>query len=247
MTGDKSPGGAADGPTGGSRGELIGSGRSADVYALGAEWVVRRYRSARDTAAEAAVMRRVASYGYPLPALRPGPFAANEMVVRRIEGPTLARALTTGDASAAEGAALLAALLRRLHRVPPPEGAPGGHRLLHLDLHPENVLLSPSGPVVIDWESAAVGPPGLDWASSALILAEASLRLDLAALVELFLPEFLVLAPPELGTYLTAARERRERIPGLTAEERALPGAAFALLPPLWADARARYDAERHP
>ncbi|MEU6440722.1 phosphotransferase [Streptomyces sp. NPDC047046] len=233
MTGDKTTDGAADGATGPAPGELIGSGRSADVYALGEEWVVRRYRSARDTSQEAAVMRRVASYGYPLPAPHPGPFAVNEMVVRRIAGPTLAHSLMTGGTSAAEGAALLAGLLRRLHRVPAPEGAPAGHRLLHLDLHPENVLLSPTGPVVIDWESAAVGPPGLDWASSALILAEASLRLDVAALVELLLPEFLALAPPELGTYLTAARERREAIPGLTAEERALPGRAFALLPPL--------------
>ncbi|WP_431031872.1 phosphotransferase [Streptomyces sp. P6-2-1] len=247
MTADKSTDAAADGATDRARGELIGSGRSADVYALGEEWVVRRYRSARDTAAEAEVMRRIASYGYPLPALRPGPFAVDEMVVARIAGPTLAQSLAAGDTGTAEGAALLAGLLRRLHRVPAPADAPAGHRLLHLDLHPENVLLSPAGPVVIDWESAAVGPPGLDWASSALILAEAALRLDVPALVELFLPEFLALAPPELGTYLTAARERREAIPGLTAGERALPARAFALLPPLWERSRARYDARRQP
>lgn len=259
MTRDESADGVAGGPRDarasgradalgdGGPGELIGSGRSADVYALGAEWVVRRYRSARDTAAETAVMRRLASYGYPLPAPGPGPFAPREMVVRRVTGPTLARSLADGDTSAVEGAALLAGLLNRLHGLPAPEGAPAGHRLLHLDLHPENVLLSPTGPVVIDWESAAVGPPGLDWASSALILAEASLRLDVAALVELFLPEFLALAPPGLDAHLVAARERREAIPGLTAQERALPARAFALLPPLRARARARYDAERQP
>ncbi|NEA44310.1 phosphotransferase [Streptomyces sp. SID11385] len=238
----------ADKPTtGGAHGELIGSGRSADVYALGEEWVVRRYRTARDTAAEAAVMRHVAAYGYPLPALRPGPFAVNEMVVARVDGPTLARSLLAGETSAVDGARLLARLLRRLHHVPAPEGAPPGYRLLHLDLHPENVLLSPAGPLVIDWETAAVGPPGLDWAASALILAEAALRLGLPVLLDELLPEFLAFAPPELATHLPAARERREAIPGLTAAERALPGQAFALLPALWERSRARYDAERQP
>jgi aminoglycoside phosphotransferase (APT) family kinase protein len=42
--------------------------------------------------------------------------------------------------------------------------------LVHLDLHPLNVLCTRRGPVVIDWPAAARGAPGVDvaltWAVS---------------------------------------------------------------------------------
>ena len=44
--------------------------------------------------------------------------------------------------------------------------------LLHFDLHPENVVLTAAGPVVVDWANATEGPPGLDTAMTAIILAE---------------------------------------------------------------------------
>jgi aminoglycoside phosphotransferase (APT) family kinase protein len=37
-----------------------------------------------------------------------------------------------------------------------------GDRLLHLDLHPMNVMLTDRGPVVIDWTNAAAGDPLTD-------------------------------------------------------------------------------------
>jgi len=43
--------------------------------------------------------------------------------------------------------------------------------LLHLDLHPMNVLLSPDGPVVIDWTNAARGPAALDAGYSYVLMA----------------------------------------------------------------------------
>ncbi len=45
-----------------------------------------------------------------------------------------------------------------------------GDRLLHLDLHPGNVILGPSGPVVIDWTNAPVGDPAVDAALTWVIL-----------------------------------------------------------------------------
>jgi aminoglycoside phosphotransferase (APT) family kinase protein len=45
-----------------------------------------------------------------------------------------------------------------------------GDRLVHLDLHPENVLLSPNGPVVIDWSNAARGDADDDVALTWAIL-----------------------------------------------------------------------------
>lgn len=61
---------------------------------------------------------------------------------------------------------LLARLLDQLHRIPL-----DGRSLLHLDLHPENVLISPGGPVIIDWTNARSGDPAQDVALTWLILA----------------------------------------------------------------------------
>jgi hypothetical protein len=51
-------------------------------------------------------------------------------------------------------------------------GPPDGDRLLHLDLHPFNVLLGPDDEVsgVLDWANAAAGPAVLDRARSFTIL-----------------------------------------------------------------------------
>jgi aminoglycoside phosphotransferase (APT) family kinase protein len=43
--------------------------------------------------------------------------------------------------------------------------------LLHLDLHPENVLLGAAGPVVIDWTNATAGPPLADVAQTWVLIA----------------------------------------------------------------------------
>jgi hypothetical protein len=62
---------------------------------------------------------------------------------------------------------LLAGLQASLHAVPAPGGLPrrfatgdpGRDRGLRLDLHPENVILTRDGPVLIDWSNAAAGGP----------------------------------------------------------------------------------------
>jgi aminoglycoside phosphotransferase (APT) family kinase protein len=46
-----------------------------------------------------------------------------------------------------------------------------GDRLLHLDLHPGNVILTADGPCVIDWSSVARGAAGADLAHTWLVLA----------------------------------------------------------------------------
>src|SRR5439155_26735153 len=69
---------------------------------------------------------------------------------------------------------LLAELHAQLHRIDAPSGLPtagDGGTLLHLDFHPANVLLSPSGPVVIDWTNARSGPAALDVAMTWVICA----------------------------------------------------------------------------
>jgi hypothetical protein len=50
-------------------GPLIGTGRSADVYALGQDRVLRRIRTDFDVRPEAQVMIHLAQAGFPVPAV----------------------------------------------------------------------------------------------------------------------------------------------------------------------------------
>ncbi len=121
-------------------GEPIAAGREADVFALDDERVLRRYRSAEDVTAETAVMRYAAEHGYPVPRVHAarGP----DLILERLNGPTMGEALVAGQLSVPDGAAITADLLRHLHTLP--------RTILHLDLHPENVLLTERGPAVLD-------------------------------------------------------------------------------------------------
>lgn len=84
--------------------ELVGAGRTADVYALGDGRVLRRYRDGGPAAPEAAVMTHVRAHGFPAPAVHEvtGP----DLVLDRLTGPTLLEAVldgrrTVGDAATA--------------------------------------------------------------------------------------------------------------------------------------------------
>ncbi|WP_406009239.1 phosphotransferase [Streptomyces sp. NBC_00637] len=159
-------------PPGGLPGRLIGSGRTADVYEIDDAWVLRRDREGReDPAVLAAVMTHVRRHGYPAPAVRPSPSGARaDLVMERLDGPTMLHAFGAGTLGAEEAGTVLARLLRELHRLPGRISADA--RILHLDLHPDNVILTPDGPRVIDWANAEEGDPGLDWGMSAVILAQ---------------------------------------------------------------------------
>jgi aminoglycoside phosphotransferase (APT) family kinase protein len=158
-------------------GPLLGSGRTADVYALDGPWVLRRYRDGIDPTGELAVMSYLAASGFPVPRIGPPAEEAlpTDLVMQRLHGPTLAEALLAGTVTEDEGAQLLARLLRELHAIPPRLSQDPEDRILHLDLHPENVVLTPGGAMVIDWLTAVEGPPALDRAMAALILAQAAL------------------------------------------------------------------------
>ncbi|MGE6738587.1 phosphotransferase, partial [Streptomyces sp. NPDC059900] len=153
-------------------GQLVGSGRSAEVFALDEGCVVRRYRRGGDTETEAAVMAHLSTNGFPVPVVRRPVPSPSELVMQRLSGVTMLQAWMDGAITEEDAAAVLARLLHQLHAVPARLSVRPGDRILHLDLHPENVVLTPQGPVVIDWTTTAEGPPGLDWAMSALILAQ---------------------------------------------------------------------------
>jgi hypothetical protein len=84
---------------------LLGSGRMADLYAIDDAWVLRRDREGRgDAAAEAAVMAHVRAHGYPAPPVRP-PASHADLVMERLDGPTMLQALTAGTLDAWTGGA----------------------------------------------------------------------------------------------------------------------------------------------
>ncbi|WP_105971530.1 phosphotransferase [Streptomyces geranii] len=220
-----------------STGRLLGSGRTADVYELaGTAWVLRRYRDGYgDPAAEAAVMEHVRGHGYPVPEVRAG--TGTDLVLERLSGPTMLEALGAGLLAASEGGEMLAVLLHSLHAVPPRlPGAGPGTCVLHLDLHPENVILTPDGPRVIDWANAEEGPPGLDRAMSAVILAQVAVSVDPLAAPAREMLTALLTAPsavPEAGRTaegLPEARRRRAANPTMSRTEVELLGTAEDLI-----------------
>jgi aminoglycoside phosphotransferase (APT) family kinase protein len=150
--------------------ELVGSGRDADVFSLGSDRVLRRYREGGDATREAEIMAFVAEHGYPVPAVFDVDGA--DLVMERIDGPTMLVALGEGTLEIAQAARTLAQLQDRLHRLPGRARALAGDRVIHLDFHPENVMVGSRGPMVIDWRNATDGPPDLDVAMSAVILAQ---------------------------------------------------------------------------
>jgi tRNA A-37 threonylcarbamoyl transferase component Bud32 len=171
----------------------LASGREADIFALDDKRVLRRYRRAADTSIEAEVMAYVGGLGYPVP--RVFEARGNETVLERLDGPTLSQAMAAGGTTLRAGAAILAGLIGRLHDLPPYADAEGS--VLHLDLHPENVMMTGRGPVVIDWCNARIGAADLDTALSALILAQVAVdgAHPMAAVAGEFLDTLLPLLP----------------------------------------------------
>jgi aminoglycoside phosphotransferase (APT) family kinase protein len=149
------------------RGRLLASGRDADIFEYGKGAVLRRSRAGQSLAKEARVMEHLYKEGYPVPFVEDLSDDGTELVMERVEGLTMGVALSRGPWMLWRHARVLADLHRKLHEVAAPEfldPAPVGHgdRIVHLDLHPLNVIMGPKGPVVIDWTNATRGDPTTD-------------------------------------------------------------------------------------
>jgi len=157
-------------------GPLLASGRDADIFEYGPDLVLRRARRGRSMAGEARTMEYLRSQGFPVPAVEEISENGCDLVMERIEGPTMVEALARAPWSIRRLARTLAELHRRLHDVAPAPFLPAapvgrGERILHLDLHPLNVIIGPWGPVVIDWTNACLGDPDLDVALAWILMA----------------------------------------------------------------------------
>jgi hypothetical protein len=192
------------------KGELIGKGRTAEIYAWGNDRVLKLYFDwcpAEWAENEAVTQRAVHSAGLPSPRLDDIIHLENRhgVVMERITGPTMADVLGKQPWRILELARLQAGLHARLHSNTLPQleasrlnlwgriarvkaipllakqalmkslvDLPDGDAICHLDFHPMNIIMSPRGPVIIDWESAVKGNPLLDVARTWLLLTQAA-------------------------------------------------------------------------
>ncbi|HWB66820.1 MAG TPA: phosphotransferase [Mycobacteriales bacterium] len=154
---------------------LLASGRDADIYVLDDNRVLRRSRDRRPLTHEAIAMEAARKAGFPAPVVHELRADDSELVMDRVDGPLMMDLLVKRPHRMPALAVMLAQLHRRLGAIDAPAELPalpeGGSKLVHLDLHPLNVIMSPSGPVVIDWASASQGRPETDVASTWVILA----------------------------------------------------------------------------
>jgi aminoglycoside phosphotransferase (APT) family kinase protein len=148
-------------------GPLIATGRDCDIFDYGPGLILRRSREGRSQRRDAEVMAYLTTQGYPVPAVEEISNDGLSLAMQRIEGVTMVEALGKQPWKVRRYGALLAELHQRLHQIPAPDFLPAapvrpGDRVVHLDLHPLNVMMSPSGPVVIDWTNASLGQPASD-------------------------------------------------------------------------------------
>lgn len=121
-------------------------------------------------------MEYLHSQGFPVPAVDEMSDDGTDLVMERIDGPSMVEAVERKPWSVRRQARVLADLHQELHEVAPPDFlAPApvgrGDRILHLDLHPLNVIVGPRGPVVIDWTNACRGDPRVDVALAWVLMS----------------------------------------------------------------------------
>jgi aminoglycoside phosphotransferase (APT) family kinase protein len=154
-------------------GPLIGAGRTADVYAIGERRVLRRYRNGDSAEREAGVMAYLAEAGFPVPRVYDA--SGPDLVMERLDGRDMLADLSSRPWLVRQHAQTLAGLHDRLHAIAAPASLQArfgpGDRILHLGLHPGNVMLTAAGPVVVDWANVAAGAPAADVAMAWLIIA----------------------------------------------------------------------------
>jgi aminoglycoside phosphotransferase (APT) family kinase protein len=130
-------------------------------------------------AAEARIMEYVRARGYPAPAVDELSDDGLDLVMERIEGVDMVATMSKRPWTIGRQGRVLAQLHDRLHALEAPDwlrDAPvgTGDRVLHLDLHPLNVIVGPHGPVVIDWTNASTGDPAVDVALTWVLMAAGS-------------------------------------------------------------------------
>jgi Ser/Thr protein kinase RdoA (MazF antagonist) len=153
----------------------IRQGRASSVTDLGDGRVLR---VGGRPAAEAEMMTVARQHGLRVPIVHE--VRPDGLVMELVPGETMLARIWRRPWEMPAAARVIADLHERLHAI-----EYGGGRLVHFDLHPDNVLLGPDGPVLIDWTNAHGGDPDADVALTWLI-AETSAGLGGRAFAWLF-------------------------------------------------------------
>jgi aminoglycoside phosphotransferase (APT) family kinase protein len=157
-------------------GPLLAAGRDADIFEYGDGMVLRRSREGRSLVPESRTLTYLHAHGYPVPRVYEVSDDGFDLVMERIDGPTMVDAIGRRPWTLRRSARLLADLHDRLHELDAPDFlGPArigtGPKIVHLDLHPLNVLMGRAGPVVIDWTGAGAGDPSVDVALAWVLMA----------------------------------------------------------------------------
>jgi len=123
-------------------------------------------------------MRLARDAGYPVPAVEEVSEDGTELVMERVDGPSMVDHMLRHPWAIPRCGRVLADLHQKLHAISAPAWLqPGpvapGDRLVHMDLHPLNVIMGPQGPMVIDWSNAARGDPAVDVGAAWILVAGA--------------------------------------------------------------------------
>lgn len=157
-------------------GALLASGRDCDIFEYGHGLVLRRARDGRPIEYEARIMRYLHERGYPVPAIEEISEDGTRIVMERVDGLSMVDAIGKAPWSVRRQARLLADLHLQLHEIAAPEDlrpspVGQGDRVVHMDLHPLNVIIAARGPVVIDWTGGSKGNPDVDVAVAWLLMS----------------------------------------------------------------------------
>lgn len=188
------------------KGERIGQGRPAEVFAWGDDRVVKLYRdgwSRAEIEQEVHLMRVVHAAGLPVCEVLDTVALEGRtgIIMARIEGLSMQKIIEASPMRFVTLAPLLGQLHAQIHSVPV-AGLPSqrermqrqtlksaalseevkqqvldamaplsdGDALCHGDLHPDNVMITSKGPIIIDWCLAAQGNPLADVANTLVLL-----------------------------------------------------------------------------
>ena len=248
------------------RRELLGQGRTAEIYAWGESQVLKLFRSGFPTEwihREAQATRIAYEAGLSAPAVGETIEMDGRMgiIYERVYGIPMLQAFATRPWTFPSAVRQFAELQAAMHNSPSLELAsqrewlesavqrapllaadvkdrvlqaldrlPDGDAVCHGDYHPDNILMSPQGPVVIDWMNATRGNPLADVARTSLMcrvgasppgassLVRLATRLGQGAFHRLYLREYSARRPfdhEQLETWIpvVAATRLAEHIP----------------------------------
>ena len=192
-------------------GRQIAKGRDGAIYEYGPGRVLRKTFDGRNLEGEARTMAYVAAQGYPVPEVHELRAGGTELVMERVDGPLMMNAIANAAVDDGPPRGVLADLHDSLHTIPAPEWLrqlpDEGDQLVHLDLHPLNVIMAERGPVVIDWPNAARGDG----------LTDVALTYVLLTCPQMPGPRIAQIAAQPVRVHLAATFARRYRGPELDA------------------------------